>query len=45
MQARIEAKKKGFITYVRSGRLYMKKKKEDKATIISSIEELNNFLA
>ena len=43
--ARIEAKKKGFISYVRSGRIYIKKKKADQATVISSIEELNNFLA
>ena len=45
LQARTEAKKKGFITYVRRGRLYIKKKKEDQSTIISSIEELNIFLA
>ena len=44
LQARTEAKKKGFITYVRSGRLYIKKKREDQATIITSTEELNNFL-
>ena len=44
LQARTEAKKKGFITYVRSGRLYIKKKREEQATIITSTEELNNFL-
>ena len=43
--ARTQAKKNGFISYVRSGRIYIKKKKEDHATIIASIEELNNFLA
>ena len=44
LQARTEAKKKGFITYVRSGRIYIKKKREEQATIITSAEELNNFL-
>ena len=39
-----QAKKKGFISYVRSGRIYIKKKKEDQATVIASIEELNNLL-
>ena len=36
ISARTEAKKKGFITYVRQGIIYIKKKKEDHATLIST---------
>ena len=44
LSARIEAKKKGFVTFVIQGKIYIKKKKEDRATLISSAEELKSFL-
>ena len=45
ISARAEAKKRGFVTYVRNGKIYIKKKKEDHAIIISTVEELKPFLA
>ena len=44
ISARIEAKKRGFVTFVSHGNMYIKKKKEDRATLISSAEELKSFL-
>ena len=44
LSARIEAKKKGFVTFVRHGKIYIKQKNEDRATLISSTEELKSFL-
>ena len=44
LSAPIEAKKKGFVTFVSHGKIYIKKKKEDRATLISSAEELKSFL-
>ena len=44
ISARIDAKKRGFVTFVSHGNIYIKKKKEDCATLISSAEELKSFL-
>ena len=44
MSVRNEAKKKGFVTFVSHGKIYIKKKKEDHAKLISSAEELESFL-
>ena len=45
ISARTEAKKRGFVTYVRNGKIYIKKKKEDHVTVISTDEELKSFFA
>ena len=44
LSARIEAKKEGFVTFVSHGKIYIKKKKEDRAMLISSAEDLKSFL-
>ena len=43
ISARTEAKEKGFVTYVRQGKIYIKKKKEDHTTLIFTAEELKSF--
>ena len=44
LSARIEAKKKGFVTFVSHGKIYIKKKGEDRATLISSARESRLYL-
>uniref|UniRef100_A0A6V7LC95 Uncharacterized protein n=1 Tax=Bracon brevicornis TaxID=1563983 RepID=A0A6V7LC95_9HYME len=42
---RDESKKRGFTTFIKEGQVYVKKKKEDIATLISTPEDLKNYLS
>ena len=44
ISARMKAKKRGFVIFVNHGKIYIKRKKENHATLIFSAEELESFL-